>query len=89
MAPAFTLRATSGGKLEVVWTKKDFDGVKLEFDLGAAGMQNDMDLRPNYTLHWLPAAGQSAIIKVRLRFLYKGEEFGNWSEWQQWTLTGN
>ena len=89
VAPVFTLRATSGGKLEVVWTKKEFDGVKLEFDLGAAGMQNDMDLRPNYTLNWLPAAGQSAVIKVRLRFLYKGEEFGNWSEWQQWTLTGN
>ena len=48
-----------------------------------------MDLRPNYTLNWLPATGQSTIIKVRSRYLYKGEDFGNWSEWRQWTLTGS
>ena len=86
--PVFTLRATAGGKLEVVWTKGQFDGVKLEFDLGAGGKQNDIDLRPNYTLNWLPAAGSSAIIKVRLLYILKGEEFGTWSPWQQWTLTG-
>lgn len=45
------------------------------------GTQTDMDLRPHYTLNWLPAPGQSAVIKVRARYLYKGEEFGNWSEW--------
>lgn len=39
VTPEFTLRATSGGKLEVVWTKKEFDGVKLEFDLGTAGLK--------------------------------------------------
>ena len=86
--PAFTLRTTAGGKLEVVWTKGQFDGVKLQFDLGAAGLQNDIDLRPNYTLNWLPAAGTSAIIKVRLLYILKGEDFGTWSPWQQWTLTG-
>ena len=80
--PELDLRATG------VWTKKQFDGIKLQFDLGAAGQQSDIDLRPNYTLNWLPAAGQSAVIKVRARYLYKGEEFGNWSEWQNWTLTG-
>ncbi len=86
--PEFDLRSTTGGKLEVLWTKKEFDGVKLEFDLGTAPTQTDIDLRPNYTLNWLPAAGQSAVIKVRLRYIYKGEDFGNWSDWQQWTLTG-
>lgn len=86
--PVFELRKTAGGKLEVVWTKGIYDGVKLEFDLGAAGMQNDIDLRPNYTLNWLPATGTSAIIKVRLLFIYKGEDFGSWSPWQSWTLTG-
>jgi len=80
--------ATSGGKLEVVWEKKQFDGVKLEFDLGTAGMKSDIDLRPNYTLNWLPPAGTSVIIKVRLRYIYKGEEFGNWSNWATYTLTG-
>ncbi|MCX6981097.1 MAG: hypothetical protein NTV08_10150 [Verrucomicrobia bacterium] len=78
--PPFTLRTTAGGKMEVVWTKGVFDDVKLQFDLGTAGTQNDIDLRPNYTLNWLPAAGNSAILK--------GEEFGTWSPWQQWTLTG-
>ena len=86
--PPFTLRTTAGGKLEVVWTKGPFDGVKLQFDLGAGVMQNDVDLRPNYTLNWLPAAGTSAIIKVRLMYIHKGEDTGNWSDWQQWTLTG-
>lgn len=65
-----------------------FDGVKLQSDLGAAGMQNDIDLRPNYTLNWLPPAGTSAIIKVRLMYILKGNDTGTWSDWQQWTLTG-
>ena len=86
--PDFTLRTTAGGKLEVVWHKGVYDGVRLQFDLGAAGMQNDTDLRPNYTLNWLPAAGQSAIIKVRLMFILKGDDTENWSDWKSWTLTG-
>ena len=88
VVPAFDLRETSGGKLEVVWTKGVFDGVKLEFDLGPAGPKTDLDLRPNYTLNWMPAPGATAIVKVRLRYLYKGDDFGNWSPWQPWTLTG-
>ena len=87
-APVFTLRFGPGGKLEVVWTKGQYDGVRLQFDLGAAGTQNDVDMRPNYTLNWLPAAGQSAIIKVRLMYILKGEDTGTWSDWKQWTLTG-
>jgi len=89
VTPDFTLRTTTGGKLEVVWTKRPFDGVKLEFDLGPAGIKSDVDLRPNYTLNWLPAAGASAIIKVRLRYMYKGEDFGNWSPWMTYTITGS
>ncbi len=87
-APEFTLRAAAGGKLEVVWPKGGFDGVKLQFDLGAAGTREDVDLRPNYTLNWLPAAGTSAIIKVRLMYILKGEDTGTWSDWESWTLTG-
>ena len=87
-APGLELRTTGGGRLEVVWTKKKFDGIKLQFDLGTDGRHSDIDLRPNYILDWLPPAGHSAIIKLRARFIYKGEEFGNWSEWQTWTLTG-
>lgn len=88
IAPEFSLRPTSGGKMEVVWTKLQFDGVKLEFDLGGGVTQSDIDLRPNYTLNWLPAPGQTALIKARLRYIHKGEDFGNWSPWQTWTLTG-
>ena len=62
--------------------------MKLEFDRGTAGILTDIDLRPNYTLNWLPPAGQSVVIKVRLLYILKGEDFGNWSEWRQWTLTG-
>ena len=86
--PHFTLRETAGGKLEVVWPKGPFDGVKLQFDLGGGVIQNDIDLRPNYTLNWLPPAGASAIIKVRLMYILKGNDTGNWSDWHQWTLTG-
>jgi hypothetical protein len=87
-APDFTLRPTGGGKLEVVWTKGVFDGVKLEFDLGPAGTKADIDLRPNYTLNWLPATGLAATVKVRLLYIYKGDDFGSWSPWQSWTLAG-
>lgn len=87
-APEFDLRAAAEGKLEVLWIKGEFDGVKLEFDRGAAGPFADIDLRPNYTLNWLPPAGQSIIIRVRLRYILKGEDFGNWSEWRQWRLNG-
>ena len=86
--PEFSIRATSGDKAEAVWFKGPYDGVKIEVDRGAAGLLTDMDLRPNYILNWLPPAGTSAIIKIRMRHIYKGEEFGNWSPWQQWTLTG-
>ena len=88
VVPVFEIRATGGGKAEVLWHKGPFDGVKLQFELGAGVVQNDIDLRPNYILNWLPPTGTSAVIKVRLHYIYKGEEFGNWSAWQNWTLTG-
>ncbi len=50
-------------------------------------MDEDVDLRPNYTLNWLPPTGTSAIIKVRLMYSLKGNDTGNWSDWQQWTHT--
>lgn len=80
--PEFSLRLTTAHKVEVVWTKGIFDGVKLEFDLGPGGTKADVDLRPNYTLNWLPPAGTAVAVKVRLRYIYKGEDFGNWSAWQ-------
>ncbi|MEO6754013.1 MAG: hypothetical protein ABIP85_19715 [Chthoniobacteraceae bacterium] len=86
--PDFTLRLTTGDKLEVVWTKGPSEGVKLQFNLGTAGMQEDIDTRPNYTLNWLPAASASAIIQVRLAFLLKDGTTGAWSDWKQFTLTG-
>lgn len=57
-------------------------------NVGAAGTQTDIDLHPNCTLKCRPPAGQGAVIKARLRHIYTGEDFGNWSDWQQWTLTG-
>ena len=80
---------TTGGKLEVRWKKGVFDGVKLEFDLGAGGMKSDIDLRPSYTLNWLSAAGQSAVVRVRLLDILRGEDFGQWSDWATFTLTGD
>lgn len=86
--PPFTLRATAGGKMEVVWAKGMFDGVKLQFDLGGGVIQNEVGLRPHYTLNWLPPTGTSAIFKVRLMYILRGNDKGNWSDWEQWTLTG-
>jgi len=89
VSPELGSRETTGGKLEVLWKKRDFDGIKLEFDLGNAGTRTDIDLRPNYTLNWLPPAGTSAIIRFRAIYLRRGEEFGNWSDWVSYTLTGD
>lgn len=86
--PALKLRPTTGGKLEVRWVKGDFDGIRLEFDLGTAGPLADMDLKPHYTLNWTPPAGTSAVIKVRACYIYKGEDFGQWCDWMSHTLTG-
>lgn len=86
--PEFTLRTLPGGKMEVVWTKGGNDAVKLQFNLGGGVIQDDTDTRPNYTLNWLPPAGTSVIIQVRLMYILKGQDTGAWSPWQQWTLTG-
>jgi hypothetical protein len=51
-------------------------------------MKDDFDLKPNYTLNWLPPAGTAVQIKARIRYIYKGEDFGLWSGWETWTLTG-
>lgn len=87
-APEFSLRLTTGGKLEVRWKKGAFSGVKLEIDLGSAGMRSDFDLSPHYTLNWLPPAGQSAVVRVRLIYLRGDMEFGQWSDWKSFTLAG-
>lgn len=89
IAPKLTLRQTSGARLEVVWTKGPFNGLRLEFDLGADGSKGDIALLTRYVFDWMPATGISAIIRVRGRYLYKGEDFGTWSPWQNWTLTGH
>lgn len=86
--PDFSLRLTTGDKGEVVWHKGQSDGVRLQFNLGAAGMKEDTDNRPNYTLNWLPPAGQSVVIQVRLAFLLKNGTTGTWSDWKPFTLTG-
>ena len=62
--------------------------MKLQFNLGAAGTQEDIDTRPNYTLNWLAAASQSAVIQVRLAYLLKDGTTGTWSDWKSFTLTG-
>jgi hypothetical protein len=85
--PDFTIRS-AGGKAEIVWPKGPYDGVRLQFNLGAAGTQNDVDMRPNYILNWLPATGTSVIIQVRLMYILKGVDTGIWSDWKSWTLTG-
>lgn len=87
-SPEFSLALTTGGKLEVRWKKGHFSGVKLDFDLGAAGMRSDFDLSPHYTLNWLPPAGQSAVVLVRLVYLQGDAEFGQWSDWKSFTLAG-
>jgi len=69
-------------------SKGPFDGVKVQVELPGGVIQNDIDLRPNFILNWLPPAGTSAIIRVRLMYILKGNDTGNWSDWQQWTLTG-
>lgn len=77
--PEISARPASGGNVEIVWSKGDFGGIKIEVDRGDGWKFLAVDTQPNYIDTFKPASGQSAVYKYRAIYLLDDAEFGQWS----------
>jgi hypothetical protein len=74
-------RLTTGGKVEIVWLKGGFGGIKIMVDRGdgKGAVFLDKDSSPNYIDNVVPAPGTSAIYTYTAIYLVNDQEFGQWS----------
>lgn len=81
---------TTGGRVEVDWTKGRFDGVKIEVDRGdgKGWVFLAVDTQPNYVDTVKPAPGTSAKYRYRAIYLLDDEEYGQWSQPFEITVQG-
>lgn len=75
-------RLGSGGMAEVVWSKREFDAIKLVVDRGDGKGEVFLaiDSEPNYLDTVKPAPGTSATYTFRGIYLLHDGEFGQWSQ---------
>ena len=88
--PALSLRVTSGGFPEVLWTKGEMTAIDLQY-LDAAGNWQFMatDTVPDYTdTRALPAAGVAEVRKYRGRYILHDTPYGQWSDVVSITVGG-
>ncbi len=82
--PVLQGRSGTGGAPEILWKKKEFEGIKLQIDRadGKGWVLLAVDMKPNFTddLSPLPPAGTSVQWRYRAIYLLNDAEFGQWSE---------
>lgn len=79
------------GRPVIKWTKGQYQGVDVYADYGdGQGFRKaERDLSsPFVDRHDLPAAGQSAVWKYKLIYVFKDEQVGRWSDEASVTVVG-
>jgi hypothetical protein len=79
------------GRPVIKWTKGQYQGVDIYADYGdGQGFRKaERDLSsPFVDRHNLPAAGQSAVWKYKLIYVFKDEQVGQWSDEASVTVIG-
>lgn len=81
---------TTGGRVEIVWKKGRFDGIRIEVDRGDSQGWRFLavDTQPDYVDTVKPAPGTSAKYRYRAIYLLDDEEFGQWSQPFEITVAG-
>lgn len=90
MKPEIKLRLIEGGKPEIVWKKREMDGIEILVDRGTGIFAFlTIDTVPNYTDTFsLPASGQTAIWKYKAIYRLDDAHAGMWSDVVNITVTG-
>ncbi len=79
--PDLTLSLREGGQVNVGWTKRGMDALRIEVDRGQGWQFLAVDTVPDYLdTAALPPAGQSAVWKYRAIYLLDDQPVGQWSE---------
>ncbi|MDZ4823604.1 MAG: hypothetical protein SH856_09100 [Flavobacteriales bacterium] len=88
--PIFTIELSSGGYPNLKWKKGKFEGVEIwKAVAGGAWVNLERDLRPDYIdKSDLPPAGQSAVWKYKMIYLFKDDVVGSWSDEVAATVVG-
>ncbi|MEO8761708.1 MAG: hypothetical protein ABI388_09730 [Bacteroidia bacterium] len=79
--PVLTIDFNHGGHPVLHYTRGEFDGVEIWKDTGAGFIKLERITQTNYTDNTtLPAAGQAAVWKYKLIFLYKDTVVGQYGD---------
>lgn len=86
--PTFSIFVDSGHPV-LKWVKGKFEGVEIWVDRGSGFAKLERDNRSPYAdTHPLPAAGQTAVWKYKMIYLFKDAPTGRWSSEVSVTVYG-
>ena len=78
-----------GGKVNLLWKKRNFSGILIEKDSGNGFVMLDRDFVPDFIDNSpMPARGESAIWMYRASYLINDEKVGVWSDIVSITVAG-
>ncbi|HLG36094.1 MAG TPA: hypothetical protein VI757_14540 [Bacteroidia bacterium] len=88
--PVFKIGYSSAGHPVLIWKKGKYQGVEIWKWNGTAWVKLDRDFSPDYIdKSDLPPAGQSAVWKYKMIYIYKDEVAGSFSDEVVVTVYGN
>lgn len=87
MKPKIKLKLTEGGHPQVIWKRKNSDGIDIYADKGAGFVFLATDLKPNYT-DTSPLPAGAAIWHYRCIYRKNDKQIGMWSDVASITVTG-